>query len=77
MSDLSIPNPHVAKLRAIALTLATAGLMAEAAELSLLAVEWARMARENATLRAEMPSAEVYRFPVFRGIRANREESTR
>ena len=67
--DLSIPNPHVAKLREIALTLATAGLTAEAAELNLLAVEWARMARENATLRAAMPSAVVYRFPVFRGIR--------
>ena len=69
MSDLTIPNPHIAKLREIALTLATAGLTAEAAELNLLAVEWARMARENATLRAAMPSAVVYQFPVFRGIR--------
>ena len=60
--DLTIPNPHVAKLRALALTLAAAGLTAEAAELNALAVEWARMARENATLRAAAPSAEVYQF---------------
>ena len=62
MSDLTIPNPHIAKLREIALTLATAGLTAGAAELNLLAVEWVRMARENAALRAAMPSAVVYPF---------------
>jgi len=63
MSDpLTIPSPHIAKLREIALHVATMGATDEAAELTLLAVEWARMARENATLRAAMPSAVVYQF---------------
>ena len=72
---LTIPNPHVAKLRAISNRIA--GTFPQCAtDLSDIAVEMARMVRQIAALQAARPSATVLSFRPSQtvGIREKQPE---
>ena len=64
--SLSIPSPHVAKLRAIASRIEERYGDC-ATELRLLAVEMARLERQNRELIATKPSATVLPFRLPSG----------